>query len=80
MKHRKIIKDVSAFLDGELDATTRKELQKHVDACPHCRVYVDTVRKTIVLYQTKEAPKTLPAKARKQLYAKIALKLKKKKT
>lgn len=79
MKHRKVLQDVSAFIDGELDEATRQELQKHVKACPRCRVYVDTVRKTIVLYQAKDAPKQLPAKARQRLYAKIAIKLKKKK-
>lgn len=79
MKHRRVIKKVSAFIDGELDKATQEELQKHVAACPRCRVYVDTVRKTIVLYQTKDAPKKVPAAAEKRLYAKIAIKLKEKK-
>ncbi len=79
MKHHRIVKEVSAFIDGELEEATQAELQKHVAACPRCRIYVDTVRKTITLYQTKEAPKKMPAAAQKRLYAKIAIKLKKKK-
>lgn len=79
MKHRHVIKEVSAFIDGELDEATQEELKKHVAACPRCRVYVDTLRKTIVLYQTKDAPKQVPAAAQKRLYAKIAIKLKDKK-
>jgi len=79
MKHRRIVKEVSAFIDGELEEATQAELQKHVAACPRCRIYVDTVRKTITLYQTKETPKKMPAAAQKRLYAKIAIKLKKQK-
>lgn len=79
MKHRHVVKKVSAFIDGELDKATQEELQKHVTACPRCRVYVDTVRKTITLYQTENAPKKMPAAAQKRLYAKIAIKLKEKK-
>jgi anti-sigma factor RsiW len=79
MTHRQIFKNVCNFIDGELDDATCEELKKHLTACPRCRIYVDTVRKTIVLYQTKESPKRLPASARKRLYATIGLKLKTKK-
>jgi hypothetical protein len=37
------------------------------------------VRKTIVLYQEKDAPKEMPATSRQRLYATIALKVKEKK-
>lgn len=78
MNHRHVVKEVSAFIDGELDKTTQEELKKHIAACPRCRVYVDTVRKTIVLYQAKDAPQKMPAATQKRLYAKIAIKLKEK--
>jgi anti-sigma factor RsiW len=77
MTHRQIFKKVCDFIDGELDEATCEEIQKHVKACPKCRVYVDTVRQTIVFYQVKDSPKRLPAAARKRLYATIALKTKK---
>jgi anti-sigma factor RsiW len=80
MKHRRIIKEVSAFIDGELDEATQAELRKHVAACPRCRIYVDTVRKTITLYQAQEARKKAPAAMQKRLYAKIAIKLKERKS
>jgi anti-sigma factor RsiW len=79
MNHRQVFKKVCEFIDGELDDATCEELKKHIAACPRCRIYVDTVRKTIVLYQVKDSPKKMPAATRKRLYAKLALKYKKKK-
>jgi anti-sigma factor RsiW len=78
MTHRKIFNNVCDFIDGELDEATCAEIKKHIAACPKCRVYVDSVRKTIVFYQAKDSPKRLPAAARKRLYATVALKLKSK--
>lgn len=76
MTHRKIFKNVCDFIDGDLDEATCAEIKKHIAACPKCRIYVDTVRKTIVFYQVKDAPKRLPAAMRKRLHATVALKLK----
>jgi len=79
MNHRKVFENVCNFIDDELDDATCDELKKHVAACPKCRVYVDTVRKTIVLYKVSDKPKKIPAATRKRLYATIALKVKKSK-
>lgn len=79
MTHRQIFKKVCDFIDGELDEVTCDEIQKHIKACPKCRVYVDSVRKTIVFYQVKDSPKRLPESARQRLYATVTLKAKKKK-
>lgn len=79
MTHRKIFKNVCDFIDGELDEATCEEIKKHIAACPKCRIYVDTVRKTIVFYQANDTPKRLPAATRKRLHATVALKLKSKK-
>ncbi|MDZ7290501.1 MAG: anti-sigma factor [candidate division KSB1 bacterium] len=78
MTHRQIFKKVCDFIDGELDEATCNEIKKHITACPKCRIYIDTVGKTIVFYQVKDAPKRLPAAARKRLHATVALKLKEK--
>ena len=79
MTHRQLFNKVCDFIDGELDEATCAELKKHVAACPRCRIYVDTMRKTIVLYRVKNSPKKMPPKAQKELYATVALKLKQRK-
>jgi anti-sigma factor (TIGR02949 family) len=79
MKHRQLLSKVCEFIDGELDDETCEALQKHLAACPNCRIFVDSMRQTIVLYQHCDSPKKVPQAVRKRLYAKIALKLKPKK-
>ncbi len=80
MNHHKVFDNVCNFIDDELDEATCRELKKHIAACPKCRIYVDSVRKTIVLYKVNDKAKKVPAATRKRLYATIALKTKKQKT
>ena len=42
---------LSEFVDGELDDAVCQEIQRHLASCDNCRVMVDTLRKTIVLYR-----------------------------
>jgi len=60
VNHKKVVANVSNFIDGELDPGTQAELKKHIKACPRCRIYVDTLKKTIVLYQVKDCPQEVP--------------------
>jgi predicted anti-sigma-YlaC factor YlaD len=63
-KHLK--SQLSEFLDGELDEAVCREIQEHLANCENCRVMVDTLRKTIVLYQI--APReTVPSKMHARL-------------
>ncbi len=45
---------LSDFLDGELDDEVCQEIRRHLATCDNCRIMVDTLRKTIMLY--REAP------------------------
>jgi anti-sigma factor RsiW len=46
---RTILRDISAYLDGELDATACKDIERHCQACSSCRELVDGLRDTIGL-------------------------------
>ncbi len=50
MKCNKAIKELSAYLDGELDAELRQTLEAHLTYCNHCHAVYDTTKKTIELY------------------------------
>ncbi len=54
MKCKNVIKELSAFLDGELDAATIASVQQHLEDCEDCRLLVDTTRKTIQIYCKSE--------------------------
>ncbi|MBI3934570.1 MAG: zf-HC2 domain-containing protein [Acidobacteria bacterium] len=56
---KKIILELSNYLDNELDAGLRLELEEHMGRCPDCRVIIDTTRQTIQIYRGCE-PYPLP--------------------
>jgi anti-sigma factor RsiW len=52
---RDVIRDLSGYLDGELNKEVIGDLERHVSRCTDCRLVVDTVRKTIEIYCNAEA-------------------------
>ncbi|MEJ5360104.1 MAG: zf-HC2 domain-containing protein [Desulfobacterales bacterium] len=40
---------ISAYLDGELDAAGRREIEAHLEECLGCACCVETLRRTIEL-------------------------------
>jgi anti-sigma factor RsiW len=62
-----MLDQLSSYIDGELEAALCAELEAHLDGCPDCRVMVDTMRKTIILYRA-HASGELPADAKDRLY------------
>jgi anti-sigma factor RsiW len=60
MRCSKLISELSNYLDNDIDAGLRAELEQHRDRCPECRVIIDTTRKTIEIYRGCE-PYPLPA-------------------
>lgn len=67
-----LLSALSLYLDGELSAGRRAEIEQHLADCDNCHAVADTVRKTIRLYQELPAPKLSPA-ARDRLYRALAL-------
>ena len=47
---RELLKDLSDYVDGDLDETLCIEIEHHMAECDNCRVVVDTLRKTVLLY------------------------------
>ena len=56
---KKIILEVSNYLDNEMDVALRQELEEHMGCCPECRIIIDTTRQTIQVYRGCE-PYPLP--------------------
>ena len=46
---RQMLKDLSDFVDGDLDEALCREIERHMSECENCRVVVDTLRKTVVM-------------------------------
>ncbi|MCB2209644.1 zf-HC2 domain-containing protein [bacterium] len=64
-----IVENLNGYIDGELDSELCGQLEAHIQSCPKCKVVVNTLKKTIHLYQVDGEKTSLPEDARKRLYA-----------
>jgi anti-sigma factor RsiW len=54
------LRELSDFLDENVDPTVRRDLERHISECPNCWVICDTTKKTIQVYKGMN-PEPLPA-------------------
>jgi anti-sigma factor RsiW len=59
---------LSDYVDGELDRELCAELERHLTECGNCRIVVDTLRRTIILYRDY-GHEAVPQDAKSRLYA-----------
>lgn len=67
MNCKKVIEELTSYLDGVLDSNMRADLEQHLGRCTDCRVVVDTTRKTIQIFCNSE-PVPLPEDVRRRLH------------
>ena len=60
------LRELSDFLDENLDAEIRARLEQHMTECPNCWVIADTTRKTIKIYKGME-PYPIPSDVEERL-------------
>jgi anti-sigma factor RsiW len=63
---------LSDYVDGELDEQLCAEIERHMAECGNCRIVVDTLSKTVMLYRTY-GHEEVPEDARERLYAVLGL-------
>jgi anti-sigma factor RsiW len=61
-----VIRELSSYLDGELDPAVQKELERHLGDCGECALIVDQTKKTVQFFCNSE-PVELPAEVRSRL-------------
>ncbi len=71
---REMLGSLSDYLDGEAEAEICAAIESHLAECENCRIVVDTLRKTIILYhqQAEEEP-LLPQDVRSRLFKRLNL-------
>ncbi len=69
---RLLLRELSAYLDGEAEESLCREIEQHMTECENCRVVVDTLARTIKLYRIS-GHAHLPPDARQRLYAALDL-------
>ena len=68
-----LLASLSDYIDGELQAELCIKLERHLQGCDNCRIVVNTLRKTIELYEQIAAPSELPNAVRERLFTKLQL-------
>ena len=68
MNCKKVIIELTNYLDVVLDSSIRIDLEEHLARCTDCRLVVDTTRKTIQIF-CKSEPVPLPEDVRERLHA-----------
>lgn len=69
---RHLLEPLSDYISGEAAETLCAEIEAHMAECENCRVMVDTLKKTILMYQSTRTDK-LPGDVRRRLYQKLDL-------
>lgn len=75
MKCSDLLKQLNEYLDDEIDAQTKAELDDHLHWCKDCYVVCDTTKKTIEIYRHNEVY-VLPEQIRAKLETAISTKCK----
>ena len=69
---RALLSALSDYVDGSAPESICRQIERHLDDCPNCRVVVDTLGQTVKLYHELPQP-DLPATLRERLYRSFAL-------
>ena len=64
---------LNTYIDGELDPLLCAKLEAHIDNCTDCRIFYNTLKKTIQICQSDGKSITLPPDARRRLLASLGL-------
>lgn len=70
---KEILGNLNAYIDGDLDAVLCDDIEAHLQGCPTCQIVVNTLKKTIHLYQADGQETTLPDDVRQRLFASLDL-------
>ena len=75
MNCKEVIRDISNFIDGDLDAASKQDLESHLKDCEECRLVVNQTKKTVEVFCDSE-PVELPGEVRNRLHDALRRKLK----
>jgi len=71
---QQLLGNLSEYIDGDLQAELCAEIEEHIKGCDNCRIVVNTLRKTVEIYeQTSAISSDLPDPIRERLFLKLNL-------
>ena len=74
MKCNGVIREISNYIDGELDPPVKQELERHLQDCEDCKMVVDQTRLTVEIFCDSK-PVELPTDVKARLHDALHRKL-----
>ena len=74
MNCKSVIREISDYIDGDLDLSVRQELERHLEHCGECKMVVDQTRLTVNVFCDSKAIE-LPADVKARLHEALRRKL-----
>ena len=71
-KCKSLLGSLSDYVDGTAQEELCHELERHLADCENCRIVVDTLKKTVYLYQSNSET-DLPLAVRERLFKRLNL-------
>jgi predicted anti-sigma-YlaC factor YlaD len=70
---RALLNSLSDYVDGDLQQELCDEIELHMKDCENCRIVIDTLSKTVSLYQTSSESTVVPDEVRQRLFHRLDL-------
>ena len=67
MNCKGVIRELSSFIDGQLEPAVKQDLERHLEHCEDCMLIVDQTKKTIEIFCDSQ-PVELPEEVRSRLH------------
>lgn len=77
MNCKGVIREISDYLDGELELSAKQQLERHLEHCDECNMVVNQTRMTVEIFCDSQ-PVELPADVKSRLHDALRRKLQEK--
>lgn len=74
MNCKSVIRELSNYIDGDLDPVVKHELERHLEHCEDCTMIVDQTKKSIEIL-CDSRPVELPSDIRSRLHSALRQKV-----
>jgi predicted anti-sigma-YlaC factor YlaD len=73
-EHREnALEKIKAQLGEDFDSAVLEDVAKHLEDCPDCRIYYDSVKQTVKIYRVNETETDIPSEVSDRLYKVLKL-------
>jgi anti-sigma factor RsiW len=74
-----VVREISNYIDGDLDAATKQEIERHLNHCEDCNLIVNQTKMTVDIFCDSK-PVELPEEVRTRLHEALRRKMQKSKS